>query len=102
MCSWCVTSASITLLSVDSDLLIEMPSCARLPVAFVLFRRSLPARSTKLSFPRYVTSSVHFLHTVMVKMAWLRLDSLFISVEPVERLSQPSASSRYTSFALCT
>ena len=79
-----------------------MPSCARLPVAFVLFSRSLPARSTKFSFPRYVTSSAHFLHTLTVKMAWLRLDSLFISVAPVERFSQPNSSSEYTSSALFT
>ena len=80
----------MTLLSVESDLLIEMPSCARFPVALVFSRRSLPAKSTKLILPRRVPSDSDTLQIVMVKMAWLRLDCLFISVAPIRRDSLPS------------
>ena len=53
------TNALMTLPSAESERLILMPSLSRVPVAPVLLWRSLPAKSTRLSFPalKWVWSS---------------------------------------------
>ena len=91
------TNAEITMPRVESERLILFASFNRSPSAPVLLCRSLPARSTKLSFPTlyffFASSSESFkLHSmVMMKMACERELCSFMFVEPTDRFLFPTS-----------
>ena len=79
--------------SVSRLWLIDPASLARLSLAPEREMFSLPARSTKLSFPILMMSSpsavASFRWIVMVKTLCERLDRLLSSVAAVRRLAEP-------------
>jgi len=97
--------ADITLPSTNKPLLISIPSLRRLPSAFVRFCLSEPAKSTKLNFDLFTSTSIGgssdspvlswlwmivvVCSTTTLIIAWLRELSLFIAVAPVTRRSIP-------------
>ena len=82
--------ALITIPSVVKDLLICFASSSCWPSALLLCALSEPARSTKHSFPDFCSPRpLCFCVTAIVKMEWLRDDSLFIRVEATIRLAAP-------------
>merc|ERR1719431_1316441 len=82
--------AVMTLLRVDSPMLIPTPSVNLFPTAWVLFGFSDPARSTRLIFLVTVEPSAMFLLIrLMVNIAWDRLLLLFMEVDSVERILKP-------------
>ena len=99
------TSALITLPSADSERLIFVASFNRSPVDPVLACRSLPARSTRFSFPTVMCGSAsegsparlceH--STVIVKMECERDESAFISVAPTLLFFFPTFSTLFIS-----
>jgi len=89
------TNAEITLPRALNDKLILVASFSVSPVAPVLLCRSEPAKSTIFNFPDFTLCSPFVpgsaLSTVMVKMEWDRLDSLFINVDATERFFCPAS-----------
>ena len=90
------TNAEMTLPNADNDKLILVASLSRSPVACVFDWRSLPARSTKFSFPTVICSPVRTVpvesqhSTMIVKMACERLEPAFIAVAPTLRFFLPA------------
>ena len=91
-----------------SPLLIAMPSRFVVPTACVLSSRSLPARSTNVSFAPASYSAppdgapAAARHTRTVRIACERLERPFICVSPTVRCSVPRYSTRIASSAECT
>jgi len=95
--------ALITLPSIRSPLLIEIPSYISLPVAPVFLIRSDPARSTKWNLAEMNSSAVTgssasfsegivltiFCSIVIVKIAWEREEPSFMRVADVTRWEMP-------------
>uniref|UniRef100_A0A8W7PKS2 Uncharacterized protein n=1 Tax=Anopheles coluzzii TaxID=1518534 RepID=A0A8W7PKS2_ANOCL len=75
------------------DHVAERQQTLRSPVVSVFFERSDPARSTRWNLERVTTagSSRAVWCSVSVKIAWLRLDTLFIAVARTTRPSEPRA-----------
>ena len=88
-----VDKAEITSPNADKDLLMLIASFSCSPVVPVLSWRSLPARSTKFSFPAWklsLPSSSVLLHSMItVKIACDREDVAFINVAATLRLPTP-------------
>ena len=82
------TRADMTLPRADRDKLILVASFSRSPVACVFDCLSLPARSTRFSFPTVICSPVRTVpvlsqhSTMIVKMACERLEPAFMAVAP--------------------
>uniref|UniRef100_A0A8C6SK97 Uncharacterized protein n=1 Tax=Neogobius melanostomus TaxID=47308 RepID=A0A8C6SK97_9GOBI len=89
------TSAEMTFPSADSDRLIFVASFSLSPCAPVLVCRSLPARSTRFSFPMrrwFSPSTPSSLHsTAMTKMACDRELCSFMLVAPTDRFWLPTS-----------
>lgn len=89
------TKADITLPKADSERLIFVASFRRSPEAPVFACLSLPAKSTKLSLPRFIdfmsstSCDMDIISTDMVKIEWLLDESAFIIVAPVARFLHP-------------
>ena len=94
-----LASAEMTFPSASSPLLMLTPSLKVAPSAWVLFTRSLPARSTRFIFPLSTSTPAPAedsagllavsVSTDTVKMAWDRLDCLFMPVLDVLRSFTP-------------
>ncbi len=69
---------------------MNFASLRRWPSAFDFETRSEPARSTRFSFDRVMTSEPAFWEVmVMVKMEWEREDWRFMEVDAIVRLDRP-------------
>lgn len=102
------TSADITFPNADKERLIFVASLSLSPEAPVLAWRSLPAKSTRLSLPRFIdlmsssSCDVDIISTDMVKIEWLLEESAFIIVAPVALFLQPCSMSFWHSITSCT
>mmetsp|Transcript_1552 Transcript_1552/g.4592 ORF Transcript_1552/g.4592 Transcript_1552/m.4592 type:complete len:218 (+) Transcript_1552:2340-2993(+) len=103
---WKSTRLMMTFPSTVRLTLMPDASFSRSPVAPLCRCRSLPARSTRLrrddSTEVMPLSSNERTHSSAVNTECDRLDSLFISVSPLLRVSWPLSSNPATSSILCT
>ena len=88
----------MTLESAESDLLIILASSSVVPLAPVFSIFSLPARSTRFSWPlRVEPSSRFFCWTFIMKTLWEREETAFMLVAATCRFSSPRFSASSTS-----
>ena len=90
------TNADMTFPSADNDKLIFVASLSLSPVACVFDCLSLPARSTKFSFPTVMCSPVRTVpvesqhSTMIVNMAWDLELPAFMAVAPTDLFFLPA------------